>query len=469
MMRSTLNPRRCLNQVRRGESVLWRTVVANVGTGNGNFSTFGTREKIQKREKIINVIRAVRGFGLDKYPDFSTLEAMKVRCLAIPIVFLFGFIACLPKTEGVVPPPDGGYPGANTAEGQNALFSLTTGGYNTAVGFFSLRSTSTNSFDTAFGAGTLFFDTGGTNTAVGAGALLSNIVAADNNAVGAFALFNNDITGAGSANFNNAFGRNALFNNTDGDENDSFGDDSMESNTTGSQNTAMGDDALDANTTGNGNVAVGKEAGNSIIDGNDNVAVGHNAGIGLVHANGNIAIGSEASGPFLDLDNTCFIGSIFGEPTSDPGTQAQVFVDQFNVVGIFNSSRNYKHDIQPMDKSSEALYRLKPVTFKFNSDWKGTTQYGLIAEEVAEVDPQLVVRKDGELVTVRYEQVNSMLLNEFLKEHQKVQSLEATVAQQQKGMEVLTAQLKEQAAQIQKVSAQLEVNKAAPQVVTNKP
>jgi uncharacterized coiled-coil protein SlyX len=122
-----------------------------------------------------------------------------------------------------------------------------------------------------------------------------------------------------------------------------------------------------------------------------------------------------------------------------------------------------------MDKASEELYRLKPVTFKFNSDWKGTAQYGLIAEEVAEVDPHLVVRKDGELVTVRYEQVNSMLLNEFLKEHQKVQSLEATVAQQQKGMEVLTAQLKEQAAQIQKVSAQLEVNKAAPQVVTNKP
>ena len=122
-----------------------------------------------------------------------------------------------------------------------------------------------------------------------------------------------------------------------------------------------------------------------------------------------------------------------------------------------------------MEKASETLYRLKPVTFKFNSDWKGTTQYGLIAEEVAEVDPKLVVHgKDGETVSVHYEQINSMLLNEFLKEHKKVEELQATVAQQQKGMEVLTAQLKEQAAQIQKVSAQLEVSKPAPQIVAKK-
>ncbi len=130
-----------------------------------------------------------------------------------------------------------------------------------------------------------------------------------------------------------------------------------------------------------------------------------------------------------------------------------------------------------MDKASETLYQFKPVTFKYNSDWKGTTQYGLIAEEVAEVDPQLVVRgRDGEIMAVHYEQINNMLLNEFLKEHKKVEAqqatiaeLKSTVAQQQNGMEVLTAQLKEQAAQIQKVSAQLEVNKASPQVVTNKP
>ena len=206
------------------------------------------------------------------------------------------------------------------------------------------------------------------------------------------------------------------------------------------------------------------------MDGSFNVAVGDEAGTGLgPSVNNCIAIGAPGDGPFAVLDNTCFIGSIFGEPVSDPGSQTAVFVDQFNNVGIFNSSRRYKHDIQPMDKTSETLYRLNPVTFKFNSDWKGTTQYGLIAEEVAEVDPQLVSRKNGEIVTVHYEQINSMLLNEFLKEHKKVQNLEATVAQQQKGIDVLTAQLKRQAAQIQKVSAQLEMSKPGAKVVVNEP
>ena len=129
-----------------------------------------------------------------------------------------------------------------------------------------------------------------------------------------------------------------------------------------------------------------------------------------------------------------------------------------------------------MNKASETLYQFKPVTFKYNSDWKGTTQYGLIAEEVAEVDPQLVVRgRDGEIMAVHYEQISNMLLNEFLKEHKKVEEqqasiadLKSTVALQQKEMQVLTAQLKEQAAQIQKVSAQLEASKPAPKVVANK-
>src|SRR6266487_3370744 len=121
-----------------------------------------------------------------------------------------------------------------------------------------------------------------------------------------------------------------------------------------------------------------------------------------------------------------------------------------------------------MDQISEAILALKPVTFHYKIDKKGTPQFGLVAEEVADINPDLVVRdKNGEILTVRYEAVNAMLLNEFLKEHKKVQNLEATVAQQQKGMEVLTAQLKEQAAQIQKVNAQLEMSKPTPQVVNN--
>ena len=221
------------------------------------------------------------------------------------------------------------------------------------------------------------------------------------------------------------------------------------------------------NTIGSGNTAMGKEAGNSIIDGNDNVVLGHNAGIGLVHASRNIAIGTDVAGRFTDFDDTCLIGSIFGEIVSDPGSQTAVYVDQFNVVGVFNSSRRYKHDIEPMDSASETLYRLKPVTFKFNSDWKGTTQYGLIAEEVAKVDPQLVSRRDGEIMSVHYEQINSMLLNEFLKEHKKVEEQQADISQVKGEMQTMLGQLKEQTTQIQKVSAELQITKQAPQLTAN--
>ena len=264
----------------------------------------------------------------------------------------------------------------------------------------------------------LLVNTASENTAAGAGALFSNVDGSDNNGVGAFALFNNV-----SGSFNNAHGRDALLNST-GDQNNAMGDDAMFFNTTGSFNTAVGDDALDNN-----------------VDGNSNVAIGDEAGTGLgASVNNCIAIGVPGAGTFATFDNTCFIGSIFDEPVSDPGTQEAVFVDQFNVVGIQSSSRRFKHDIQPMDKASEAILALKPVTFKYNSDVKGRTQYGLVAEEVAEVNPDLVVQKNGEISTVRYEQVNVMLLNEFLKEHNKVEAqqatiaeLKSTVAQQRKG------------------------------------
>ncbi len=183
-----------------------------------------------------------------------------------------------------------------------------------------------------------------------------------------------------------------------------------------------------------------------------------------------VAINVAAAGPFANISNTCFIGSIFNQPVSDGATQQDVFVDQFNVLGFAVSSQRYKHDIHPMDKASDALLKLKPVTFKYNSDQKGTTQYGLIAEEVAEVAPNLVFRdNDGQVQSVRYHQVNAMLLNEFLKEHKKVEEQQATISALKNEVQTVVAQLKEQAAQIQKVSAQLEVSKPAPQVVTNKP
>jgi hypothetical protein len=369
----------------------------------------------------------------------------------IILITALSALACFafsPQMRAACDSPDPGCPGANLAEGYLALGSLTTGTYNTGIGTYSLLSLTDGFFNTGVGAGTLFANTGSQNTAVGAGALFNNTTGGDNNAVGVFALFHN-VAGT----FNNAHGRNALI-NSDGSENNAFGDLAMENNASGSSNTAIGDDAL-----------------RNLVDGNDNVAVGDEAGTGLgPSVNNCIAIGAPGDGPFATFDNTCFIGSIFGQNVSDPGSQTAVFVDQFNVVGIFNSSRRYKHDIQPMDKASETLYRLKPVTFKFNSDWKATTQYGLIAEEVEEVDRGLVTHgKDGETVSVHYEQINSMLLNEFLKEHKKVEELQVTVAQQAKGMEVLTAQLKEQAAQIQRVSAQIEASKPRTRVVLKNP
>src|SRR5882724_290473 len=378
-------------------------------------------------------------------------------------------LAFLPGVQAVVPAPDGCYPNFTTAEGCNALNSLTTGAANTGVGWFSLFSTTTGIGNTGVGAGALALNQADNNTAVGGGALFLNTTGTENAAVGANALVHND---TGSE--NNAFGTNALFANVDGFFNNAHGRNALVAST-GSENNAFGDLAMENNTSGSNNTAIGDDALRNNVDGSGNVAVGDEAGTGLgPSVNNCIAIGAPGDGPFAVLDNTCFIGSIFDQPVSDPGTQEAVYVDQFNNVGVFqSSSRRIKHDIQPMDKTSETLYRLKPVTFKFNSDWKGTTQYGLIAEEVAEVDPQLVVHgKNGEVTAVHYEQINNMLLNEFLKEHKKIEAQQATiaelksaVAQQQKGMEVLTARLKEQAAQIQKVSAQLQVNKPAPQVV----
>jgi hypothetical protein len=375
-------------------------------------------------------------------------------------------LAFLPGAQAVNPLPDGCYPNFTTAEGCNALKSLTTGAANTGVGWFSLFSTTTGIGNTGVGAGALALNQADNNTAVGGGALFLNTTGSENGAVGPNALVHN-----ADGSDNNAFGTNALFTNVSGSFNNAHGRDAL-LNSTGDQNNALGDDTLFFNTTGSFNTAVGDDALDNNVDGNSNIALGDEAGSSLgPSVNNCIAIGATGAGPFVTFDNTCFIGSIFGQAVSDPGTQMPVFVDQFNNVGVFNtSSRKLKHDIQPMNTASETLYQFKPVTFKYNSDWKGTTQYGLIAEEVAEVDPQLVVRgRGGEIMAVHYEQISNMLLNEFLKEHKKVDKLTATVAQQQKGMEVLTAQLKEQAAQIQKVSAQLEVNKTAPQVVASKP
>jgi hypothetical protein len=382
--------------------------------------------------------------------------------------------------QAVVPPPDGGYPSFTTAEGTKALQNLTTGSANTAVGWFSLGSVTMGNFNTATGAGSLLFNTADDNTAFGAASLLLNTTGTQNTATGVDALASNN-SGAG----NTANGAFALSSNSVGIANTATGTAALLSNTIGNFNTATGFSALSANMTGDGNTAIGRYA-LTITTGTGNTALGANAGSALTSGANNIDIGVDVIGaagesnsiriganlPETSGASACHIGGIFNQ-SGDPASMTAVGIDASGKLATVFSSRRFKHDIKPMDKASEAILALKPVTFHYNSDAKNTPCFGLIAEEVAEVNPDLVVRnKDGDIYTVRYDQLNAMLLNEFLKEHRKVQEQEATIAQlkqdfqskladQQKQIEALTAGL-------QKVSAQLELSKPAPQTVLNR-
>jgi len=387
------------------------------------------------------------------------IQVKQTTSIILVALALAGF-APTSAVQAVSPAPDGGYPGGNTAEGQAALFALTSGTFNTAVGFLSLRSTTASSFNTAIGAGALLGNAANSNTATGAGALLSNTTGGVNTANGAFALVSNT-----EGDFNTATGFSALGNNTTGFENTATGVQALKSNTIGSNNTANGFSALSNNTIGSQNTATGFNAlfqntgalntangSNALANntsGSGNIAVGVGAGGSVTTANHVIAIGH----PGANVDDSCFIGQVRDALVAPDA--AQVLIDSAGKLGTTSgSSRRFKEQIKPMNKVSEAILALKPVTFHYKSDKTNTSQFGLIAEEVADVDPNLVVPdKEGKPYTVRYEAVNAMLLNEFLKEHREVQELKKQVA-------ALTADL-------QKVSAQLELSKSAPQTVVN--
>jgi Chaperone of endosialidase len=392
------------------------------------------------------------------------------------IALTLAAFALVQSGEAVNPPPDGGYAGANTAEGQNALLNLTTGTANTAVGFLSLSMQLKANFNTALGAGALLVNGADENTATGAGALLSNTRGNPNTANGAFALFLNT-DGA----FNTATGGRALFSNTDGSNNTADGATALFNNTVGSDNTADGVSALTNNVSGNFNTAIGASALFNNTTGSNNIALGFLAGDNVTGDN-NIDIGAEGvAGDSNTIrigtnQRGAFIAGIRGATTANVNA-IPVLIDSAGQLGTLSSSGRFKKDIESMDKISEAMLALKPVTFHYKNDNTSTRQFGLIAEDVAKVNPDLVVRdNNGEIYTVRYDAVNAMLLNEFLKEHKKVEQqqastaeLKSTVAQQQKGIEVLTAQIKEQAALIQNVSARIEIAKPAPQLVLNNP
>jgi hypothetical protein len=394
--------------------------------------------------------------GVILYKSFMKMTILTINCIyrslerSALLSILLGCFALLPTAQAVSPPPDGGYPGGNTAEGQDALFSLASGTFNTAVGWLSLASITTGNLNTGVGAGTLVLNTGDENTASGAGALLSNTSGFGNTANGSFALVSNTI-----GNRNTAVGSNALSSDTAGNSNTAIGHDALSSNDTGNNNTAVGREALLSNITGESNVAIGRGALSNSTTGVSNLALGIDAGNQVTTASNVIAIGHTGA----DVSDTAWIGNVYGV-TTQSGTTAPVIVSDTGQLGTVASSERFKKDIATMEKASEAILSFRPVTFHYRTDATNTPQFGLVAEEVAKVNPALVLPdKEGKPYAVRYDAVNAMLLNEFLKEHRKVEQLtkafESKLAEQHRQIEALTERL-------QKVNAQLESNKAAP-------
>jgi Chaperone of endosialidase len=420
------------------------------------------------------------------YNCMRTLIKFKtITLLFIPV--MLGCFALLPCARAVSPAPDGGYPGFNTAEGQNALAQATLGVWNTAIGGFALNAditggnantavglnalghNTTGDFNTAVGVEALLTNvTGSNNTALGGQALKFNTTGSSNTAVGINALVNNTsgiqnvAIGQGAlhfnnANFNVATGYRALYHNTTGIGNTATGQAALFSNTTGRGNTACSFGALDLNSTGRGNTALGTEAGINITTGNDNIDI---ANKGVAGDSNTIRIGAA------EFQTRTFVAGVSGAGV----TGSAVLVNSSGQLGVKVSSQRFKDEIKPMDKASEAIFALKPVSFRYKKeiDPNRSPEFGLVAEDVEKVNADLVVRDaDGKPYTVRYDAVNAMLLNEFLKEHRKVQEQEATITQLKKEMGAVVAYLKEQDSKIQTVSAHLEVSKPAPQTALN--
>ncbi|MBA3834062.1 MAG: tail fiber domain-containing protein [Chthoniobacterales bacterium] len=370
----------------------------------------------------------------------------------------------------------------NTFLGNNALSSNTTGYDDTAVGSDALSNNTNGIFNTAIGRLALSNNTDGFyNTAIGMSALFSNTTASYNTATGTFALISNTVGAS-----NTVTGSFALQSNTTGSDNSVTGSFALRSNTTGSDNTATGRGSLSHSTTGSRNTADGREALRNNKTGNGNIAVGFSAGSALTTGDNNIDVGNAGVADEANIvrigklgtQTATFIAGISGAVVPDG---VGVIVGTDGKLGTVVSSERYKDAIKPMDKASEAILSLQPVTFRYKHDFDpdGIPQFGLVAEQVAKVNPDLVARDDqGKPYTVRYEAVNAMLLNEFLKEHRKVEEqqtaldqLKSKVAQQEDLRSIVAQQQIEIAAltsQIQKVSERLAVVKPAPRIVSNK-
>src|SRR6184192_1963670 len=395
---------------------------------------------------------------------------LRRRLLLIPLVLVC--FALSPTARAVDPPPDGGYPNNNTAEGEDALFSLDTllGTDNTAIGFDALYNNTTGSFNTASGSKALEFNTiGFSNTATGDVALYNNTTGYQNTATGTEALVSNTTANNNTANGfealyfntgndNTAAGAFALVSTTTGIGNTADGVHALHRNKIGNYNTASGQGALFRNTTGGNNTADGQNARRNTI-GSSNIALGSYAGFNLTTGSNNIdifdrGVVGEANTIRIGTQGTQGTTFIAGISGATVPTGVAAIVDGSGHLGTTTSSARFNEAIKPMDKASEVILALKPVTFHYKQeiDPKGIPQFGLVAEDVEKVNPDLVARDDhGKPYTVRCEAVNAMLLNEFLKEHLTVQELKSTVAkqeamiaQQQKDFQAAAAHQQEQ-------------------------
>lgn len=312
----------------------------------------------------------------------------------------------------------------NTCIGRNVLIVNSTGSTNSALGYKALQNNTTGAVNSAFGAFSLQFNTTGNgNVAMGVSALLTNTTGSNNQAFGGGALMYNT-----TGNSNSALGYAALYANITGDNNSSFGSTTLLRNTTGRENTAVGNSALNANVSGSYNTAVGTYAG-YYITGSNNVAI---ANAGVAGESAAIRIGTQGT------HTAAYLAGVYGVNVANASF---VTVTPSGQLGIYVSSRRYKENIKPMGSVSEKLLKLRPVTFQYkkpDEDGKKPIQYGLIAEEVDSVMPELVVRnKDGSPETVAYQYIPSLLLNEYQKQHKELVDTKAKMAEMQSQIDKL--------------------------------
>jgi hypothetical protein len=346
---------------------------------------------------------------------------------SISTVALCLMLGTAPAWAGGNPATNDNSNGSNTGGGTGALITNTGGTDNTAYGNDALRFNTSGWLNAAFGWDALRANTTGSyNTAAGSGALSSNTYGEGNTAVGDTALAAN-INGHD----NTAVGANALDSNTSGGYNAALGENALIGNTTGIQNTAVGRAALVGNSTGSNNIAVGSGAGGSLTSGSNNIYLG--AAPVVTSESNTMRLGQ------INTQTRAFMAGVFGVPV----TGSQVFINSSGQLGVSLSSARYKRDIATMGARSHGLFNLRPVTFRYKQDPQRIRQYGLIAEEVAKVYPEIVTRRaDGAIESVQYNELIPMLLNELQRQQRDLSAVKAQSARLQAALAEQTSNWK---------------------------